>query len=116
MDMPLSKAKMDAFLYLLNWALIMPSSVDLPAPVGPKIKVCPISPVCRFNLKGVEPSVAQYIRAGELAGNSGEGLNSLPGQIVASGSISERFIELMIGLGRLHMRCRDEFQAMPQEH
>ena len=33
------------------------SSTDLPAPVGPTIRVWPTSPTCRLSRNGVEPSV-----------------------------------------------------------
>ena len=37
----------------------MPSSVDLPLPVGPMMSVCPTSPTARCSRNGVEPVVLQ---------------------------------------------------------
>ena len=62
---PLSKAQIVTPGYRRAWSATVQSRVDLPAPVGPKIRVCPTSPTCRFTRNGVAPVVAACRSGGE---------------------------------------------------
>ena len=68
-----------------------PNAVDLPAPDGPTISVCPRSETCRFTRKGVAPLVAAKSNGGLCFGIIAEGFSRRPAQTEVIGSMSAKF-------------------------